>query len=237
MKTALITGGSRGIGAETVRVFCRAGWRVLFCYCDSEGQAAALSQETGAISFRADLRRKEDTERLADAALKQLCHVDALIVNAGRAYAGLLTDTEDAAWDDMVALHLSSPFWLLRRILPAMRARGGGAVVFVSSIWGLRGASCEAAYSCVKGGQIALMQALAKEEGPSGLRFNALCPGAIDTDMLSCYTDADKKALADDTPLGRLGTPMDVARAALFLASEDAAFITGQTLSVDGGLL
>lgn len=237
MKTALITGGSRGIGAEMVRVFCAAGYRVLFSYCDSAEKAAVLSGETGAMAVQADLRRKEDTEHLADVALRQLCHVDALIVNAGRAHTGLLTDMADADWDDMLALHLSSPFWLLKRILPAMRAGGRGAVVFISSIWGRQGASCEAAYSCVKGGQIALMQALAREEGPGGLRFNALCPGVIDTDMLACYTDEDKKALADDTPLGRLGTPRDVARAALFLAGEDASFITGQTLGVDGGFL
>lgn len=235
MKTALITGGSRGIGAETVRAFSKAGYRVVFSFCQSAEKAGALAAETGAIAVQADLRSRADTEKLADTAIEQLCHVDALVVNAGTAYTGLLSDMPDQAWDDLVALHLSSPFWLLKRILPKMRARGEGAVVFISSVWGRRGASCEAAYAAVKAGQIALMQSLAKEEGPGGLRFNALCPGVIDTDMLSCYTDEDKRALEERTPLGRLGTPWDVARAALFLSGEDAAFITGQILGVDGG--
>ena len=237
MKTALITGGSRGIGASMVRLFSQQGYRVMFSYHAAKEQAFKLAEETGALPFQADLRREQDCDALAREALRQLCHVDAFIVNAGTAWSGLLTDMPTKAWDDMLSLHLKSPFLMLKTLLPSMRQRRSGSVLFVSSMWGVKGAACEAAYSAAKAGQIALAQALAREEGPCGIRVNALCPGIIDTDMLDTYALDEKNALKDATPLSRLGTPQDVAKAALFLCGEDSAFITGQCLQVDGGFL
>ena len=237
MRTALITGGSRGIGEGMVRLFASRGYRVMFSYHQAADLAAHLQAETGAIPFQADLRLPEGNSALAREALRQLCHVDALIVNAGTAWSGLLTDMPLTEWDSLMSLHLTSPFLLLKDLLPAMRSRGEGSVVFISSMWGRQGAACEAAYSACKAGQIALVQALAREEGPCGIRVNALCPGIIDTDMLDTYALDEKNALKDATPLSRLGTPQDVAKAALFLCGEDSAFITGQCLQVDGGFL
>lgn len=237
MKTALITGGSRSIGAAMVRLFAQKGWRVAFSYNKSENEALALSKETGAIPLHADFARRDSTAAFARAALKQLCHVDALIVNAGISRTGLMCDMPNEEWDEILAVNLTAPFLLLKEIIPAMRSRGGGAAVLVSSVWGKCGAACEAAYSASKAGLIALCEALAREEGPGGIRLNALCPGVIQTDMLSHYTKEDLEALRAQTPLDRLGIPEDVARAAYFLCSDDAAFITGQALSVDGGFL
>lgn len=237
MKTALITGGSRGIGAALVRRFTKDNWRVVFSYCSSKEQAQALARETGALPFRADLRKEQDTLALADYALKQLCHVDACIVNAGACYTGLLGDMPLDAWDNLFALNLRSPFVLIKALLPAMRKQGSGALLLMSSIWGQQGASCEAAYAATKAGLISLAQSLSKEEGPAGIRVNALCPGVIRTDMLSGYTAEELETLRQHTPLCRLGEAEDVAHAAFFLCSEEAAFITGQTLTVDGGFL
>ncbi len=237
MRTALITGGSRGIGAAMVRLFAQNGYRVMFSYHTAKEQAMKLAEETGALPFQADLRIPQDNHALAQEALRQLCHVDAFIVNAGVAWQGLLSDMPEDKWDEMQALHLKSPFLMLKTLLPSMRQRRSGSVLFISSMWGLKGAACEAAYSAAKAGQIALAQALAREEGPCGIRVNALCPGVIETDMLDDYTEEEKNALINSTPLCRLGTPLDVARAALFLCGEDSAFITGQCLTVDGGFL
>ena len=237
MRTALITGGSRGIGEGMVRLFASRGYRVMFSYHQAADQAAHLQAETGAIPFQADLRLPQGNSALAREALRQLCHVDALIVNAGTAWSGLLTDMPLKDWDSLMSLHLTSPFLLLKDLLPVMRSRGEGSVVFISSMWGRQGAACEAAYSAAKAGQIALVQALAREEGSCGIRVNALCPGVIDTDMLHTYTLPERETLKESTPLGRLGLPQDVAQAAFFLCSPEASFITGQALNVDGGFI
>lgn len=236
MKTALITGGSRGIGQAMVRLFISRGYRVMFTFNLSEESALRLADETGALPFRADVRDEQDVAALKDAALSQLGHPDALILNAGIAWTGLMTDMPPDAWDDLYMTNVRGAFLVLKSFLPSMRARGG-AVLLISSMWGKRGASCEAAYSASKAALIGLAQALAREEGPGGIRVNALCPGVIRTDMMDGYTSAELLALEQATPLCRLGTPEDVARAAYFLCGEDAAFITGQALSVDGGYL
>ena len=162
-------------------------------------------------------------------------HIDALVNNAGIAQQKLLTDITDDDWRRMLDVNLSGAFYVTRTVLPGMISRKRGSIVNVSSIWGQVGASCEAHYSAAKAGLIGLTRALAKEVGPSGVTVNCVCPGVIQTDMLGGFTPGDLKALAEETPLGRLGTPQEVAAAILWLCREEAAFVTGQVIGVGGG--
>ena len=234
MKTMIITGGARGIGAELVRRFSARGWRVLFCYQNSVEAARRLSAETGAIALQCDVRQEAQVRAMMERAMSQLRHIDALICNAGAAWTGLLEEMPAAEYDRLADTNQRGAFLCVREALPHLRQSRGG-IVLISSMWGTVGASCEAAYSATKAALQCLARSLAKEVGPSGVRVNCVAPGAVDTDMMACYSEADKQALADDTPLGRLCTPRDVAEAADFLLSDQAAFITGQTLTVDGG--
>ncbi len=237
MQTVLITGGSRGIGEAMVRLFSEKGWRVAFTYRNSEEKALALARETGALALRCDAKNEAETDAMAAETLKQFRHLDALICNAGVSYTGLLQDMTAAQWDDLFAVNVRGAFLAARAFLPGMISRQSGSVLFISSMWGQVGASCEAAYSACKAALIGLGKALAKEAGPSGVRVNILCPGVIQTDMLREYSKEDLQALVDDTPLSRLGAPEDVARAALFLSTGEASFITGQALGVNGGFV
>ena len=237
MNTVLITGGSRGIGEAMVRLYSERGWRVAFTYLTSDEKAQSLSRETGSLPLRCDAKSEADTAAMAEQVVRQLGHLDALICNAGISYAGLLQDMTVSAWDELFAVHVRGAFLATRAFLPGMVSRQSGSILYVSSMWGQVGASCEAAYSACKAALIGLGKALAKEAGPSGVRVNCLCPGVIQTDMLREYSQEDLQVLADDTPLCRLGTPQDVARAAFFLSSQDASFITGQVLAVNGGFV
>ena len=237
MKTVLITGGSRGIGEAMVRLYAEQGWRVAFTYLNSEEKALTLSRGTGALAFRCDAKSEADTAAMAEQVLRKFGHLDALICNAGISYTGLLQDMTVSQWDELFAVRVRGEFLSTRAFLPGMISRQNGSILYVSSMWGQVGASCEAAYSACKAALIGLGKALAKEAGPSGVRVNCICPGVIQTDMLREYSREGLQVLADDTPLCRLGTPQDVARAAFFLSSEDASFITGQVLGVNGGFV
>ena len=237
MKTVLITGGSRGIGEAMVRLYAEQGWRVAFTYLNSEEKALTLSWGTGALALRCDAKSEADTAAMAEQVLRKFGHLDALICNAGISYTGLLQDMTVSQWDELFAVHVRGAFLSTRAFLPGMISRQSGSILYVSSMWGQVGASCEAAYSACKAALIGLGKALAKEAGPSGVRVNCICPGVIQTDMLREYSREELQVLADDTPLCRLGTPQDVARAAFFLSSEDASFITGQVLGVNGGFV
>lgn len=235
MRTALITGGSRGIGAAMVRAFCRAGYRAAFLYRSSREAALSLQAECGAAPIACDVRSPDQVEEACAQALRELSHIDVLINNAGIAQQKLLTDLTNEDWRAMLDTHLSGAFYVTRAVLPGMISRKSGRILNIGSIWGQVGASCEAHYSAAKAGLIGLTKALAKEVGPSGVTVNCLCPGVIDTDMLSGFTPEDLNVLREDTPLGRLGTPEDVARCAIWLAGEEAGFITGQIIGVGGG--
>ena len=163
--------------------------------------------------------------------------VDALVLNAGGSYTGLLCDMTDEQWHQVMDVYVSGMFYLCRALVPGMISRQEGAIVTVSSMWGRVGASCEVAYSASKAAIIGFTKALAKELGPSGVRVNCVAPGVIDTAMMDEHSEETKAILAEETPLGRLGTPKDVGKACAFLLSDDAAFITGQVLGVDGGYL
>ena len=234
MKTMIVTGGARGIGAELVRHFAGQGWRVLFCWQQSREAAQRLADETGAIAFQCDVRREDQVRSMFREAQRALGHVDALICNAGAAWSGLMEEMPLEEYQRLTDTNLRGAFLCAREALPMLRERQG-SILFVSSMWGMVGASCESVYAATKAALQCMARSLAKEVGPSGVRVNCVAPGAVDTDMMACYSDDDKRALADETPLGRLCTPRDVACAADFLLSEQAAFITGQTLVVDGG--
>lgn len=241
-KVALITGASGGIGAACARTLAREGYTVLL-HANRGVQAvqalaqALRAQGMDAYPCRCDLANAVDAQRMCGELLALHHRVDALVLNAGVSHTGLLTEMTDAQWREVMDVNVSGMFYLCRALVPGMVSRGAGAIVTVSSMWGRCGASCEAAYSASKAAVIGLTQALAKELGPSGIRVNCVAPGVIDTRMMDEHDEQTKRDLAQETPLGRLGTPQDVAQAVAFLLCERAAFITGQVLGVDGGYL
>lgn len=237
MANILITGGSRGIGAEAVRQFTAAGHRVVFTYHRSEIEADLLRQETGAVPVRCDVKHHDSVKIAVDKAVSVLGQIDVLICNAAIADYGLITDLDISRWEEVINTDLSGVFYCVRYVLPAMISRKKGCIITVGSMWGEVGASCEAAYSAAKAGVIGLTKALAKEMGPSGIRVNCISPGMIDTDMNASVSEEAVDMIVDETPLCRTGTPADVAKAMMYLASDDASFVTGQVLSVNGGLV
>lgn len=230
----LITGGSRGIGREIVRQFAAQGDLAAFTYLNSEEEAQALRAQTGALPFRCDSRNETEVRKTCSRVLALFHTLDALIVNAGTSLYRVLEDTDLPEWQNQLDVHLTGAFLFTRFLLPSLREKKG-AVVYISSVWGQSGGSGEAAYSAAKAGLIGLTKAMAREAAPL-VRFNCIAPGIIDTEMLNRFTQEEKEALRSSVPLERFGTPQDVAKAAVFLCSEDASYITGQTLAVNGGL-
>lgn len=241
-KIALVTGASGGIGSACARELAKRGYTVLAHANSNIGTAQALADELCAAGMDAhalccDLSDSSAVTAMCSEILKLYHCVDALVLCAGVSHTGLLTEMTDEQWHRVMNINLSGAFYLIRALAPEMVSRRCGAIVTISSMWGRSGASCEAAYSASKAAIIGLTQALGKELGPSGVRVNCIAPGVIDTKMMDEHSEETKAILADETPLGRLGTGEDVAKAAAFLLSDDAAFITGQTLGVDGGYL
>lgn len=241
MKNVLITGASGGIGQAIARAFARAGYGTALHYHQNGTAAHALASslraEYGvpAAAFCADLRDSAAVADLAVRASEEFGFIGTLVNNAGIARQMLFTDITDEDWDTMIGVHLSGTFRCCRAFLPEMIRRHEGTVINISSMWGQTGASCEVHYSAAKAGVIGLTKALAKEVGLSGITVNCIAPGAIRTAMLDGFSEEDLRVLAEDTPVGRIGTPEDVAAASVFLAGDNARFITGQILGVNGG--
>lgn len=237
MDTVLITGASGGIGAACARKFAAEGWQVALQGHSAFEQAQALARQLGGLALKADISDPVQVNAMVDAALEELGHLDALVCSAGVAHFGLLQDMTDGDWRRVMGVNLDGVFYCCRRAVPHFVRRGQGRIVTLSSMWGQSGASCEAAYSASKAGVIGLTQALARELGPSGVTVNCVAPGVIDTAMNARLSEEDRRDLAEQTPLGRLGTPEEAADAVFFLCTPQSSFITGQVLGVNGGFL
>jgi len=231
----LITGGSRGIGAACVEAFAGQSDRVFFLYHQNHAAAQAIITRTGAQALAVDLSDPVAGTDAVDQAIATLGGIDVLINNAGIAQISLMQDTTDADFRRLLDTNLTAAFTVSRAVVPHMIRQGGGSIVHIGSMWGKTGASCEVAYSAAKAGIRGLTMSMAKELGPSHIRVNCVEPGVIETEMNAALDSETRAALANDTPLCRLGNPREVANAVIFLASDDASFITGQILGVDGG--
>jgi len=239
--TALVTGSSRGIGAGIARRFAQEGYRVAIHYREREDCARALLNELAAggcsaMLVQGDLTSQEDTLRIAKSVRETLGFIDVLINNAGVALpTQLITETSLAEWNHVLQTNATGMFLMTNAVLPEMISNRRGAIINLSSMWGVTGGSCEVAYSASKAAVIGYTKALAKEVAPSMVRVNCIAPGFILTDMTRGFSEEVIASICDETPLLRAGTPADIAACAFFLASEEASFITGQVISVDGG--
>ena len=237
-RCVLISGGDRGIGAAAARAFWQAGYRVAVLYHTHAEAAAALEKALpGLLAVQCDVASRASCEVAFHTVEQAVGHVDVLVSNAGIAQQKLFTDITPEEWQHMLDVNLSGAFHLCQLALPGMIRRKAGRILTVSSMWGQTGGSCEVHYSAAKAGLIGLTKALAKEEGPSGITVNCVAPGVIDTDMMAAFTAEDKAALAEETPVGRLGSADEVAQLLVFLAGESAGYITGQVFGVNGGLV
>lgn len=231
MEHVLITGGSRGIGAAAVRAFAAEGFEVSFFYEKNHEAAQAVSGETGARAVCCDVADGDAVR----AAVAKLPPVDILINNAGICHYGLISQITEAQWQRLFAVNVHGIYHCVNAVLPAMLQKQSGCILNIASMWGQVGASCEVAYSATKGAVIALTKALAQELGPSHIRVNCVSPGVILTDMCASVGDETLRALAEQTPLGKNGSPDEIAAALLYLAR--AEFVTGQNLPVNGGFV
>lgn len=231
MKYALVTGGTRGIGLETARALSRRGYAVTALYSHDEAAAERAKAELPEVAFvRADVADEEAVKRV----LGKMPALDVLVNNAGVALFGQIQDTSAAAWRRVCEVNAGGVFYACKHAVKKLLARGGGAIVNVSSVWGETGGSCESAYSASKGAVIAFTKALAKELAPSNITVNCVSPGVIDTEMNARLSAEERRALEEEIPLGRFGRAEEVAQLICFLCEQ--SYMTGQDLAINGGL-
>ena len=231
MRSVVITGGSRGIGAAAVEAFAARGDRVYFLYEKEHAAANAVAEKTGATPICCDVA---DSDAVAKA-FSQIPDVDVLVCNAGICHYGLMNQMPEQQWNRIFDVNVKGIYTCVNAATPYFLKKQSGCIITVSSMWGQVGASCEVAYSATKGAVIAMTKALAQELGPTGVRCNCIAPGVIETDMCKDVSPETMSDLAEQSLVGRNGTPADVAHAMLYLA--DAEFVTGQLLPVNGGIL
>ena len=237
-KTVLVTGASRGIGKAIALCFADAGWSVGISCRKSKNELSEVKKEIESkgclcFDFAGDMGDYNDAERFIREAQKVLGPIDCLVNNAGISHIGLLSDMSPEEWNRILQTNLTSVFNCCKQIIPGMVARQSGSIINISSVWGICGASCEAAYSASKGGMNALTRALAKELAPSHITVNAIACGAIDTQMNHFLSEEERLQLIDEIPACRLGQPEEVGRLALQLVGEHP-YLTGQIITLDG---
>lgn len=235
-KYVLITGASGGIGKETAILLAKKGWNLYLHYHQNKKEieeiiTALMPYQTEMIPIQADLSSPQGVEKV----LNNIFHIDAICFISGIAHYGLFVDTSETIMNDMWNIHVHAPMLLTRKLLPKLMRNKTSHIIFVSSIWGQTGASCEVVYSTVKGAQISFVKALSKEVARNGVRVNAVAPGAVKTNMLANFSEYELQELETEIPLGRLAEPIEIAGAIAFLLSKEASYITGQVLAVNGG--
>lgn len=240
IRTALVTGGSRGIGASIVRSLATSEYRVIFTYNKDRQSAEMLAEELRDFNveyLQLDVSDYKSSYTIIKGIFDHYKKLDVLINNAGVSCDGLFTDLSEEEWDKTFNVNIKGIFNVTKPVAKEMVRQHYGRIINISSMWGQVGASCEVAYSSSKAAVIGLSKALAKELAPSGITVNCVCPGVINTDMLNVYSEDDISMLAEETPIGRIGSPDDIANAVIFLASDSSEFITGQVLGVNGGFV
>lgn len=241
-KTVLVTGGSRGIGAAICERFAQEGWKVAVNYIRSKEQADALAKKLvahgcDACAVRADVSDRAQVDQMVKDVTERFGKINALVNNAGIAQQKLFSDITDSDWNTMFDVNVKGMYYCCQAVLPGMIHSKSGAIINVSSMWGITGASCEVHYSAAKAAVIGFTKALAKEVGLSGIRVNCVAPGVVATDMNQNLTQQTLDELKEESPLGLIGTPEDIANCIWFLAGEESRFITGQVISPNGGLV
>ena len=241
MKTVVVTGASKGIGRAVAKEFANNGYNVVICYNKSVSDAQQLlnevSQTTRAIAVKVDVSNEDDVKNMVEITKKTFGNIDVLVNCAGVSDTRLLIDSTKEDYDFVFDTNMRGTYNTCKLVGREMLSNQSGKIINISSIWGVLGGSCESVYSASKGAIIAFTKALAKELGPNGINVNVVAPGFIQTDMTKNVTEEIRQEIMDNSALGRLGTPEDVAGVVSFLASEKSEFITGQVISVDGGWL
>lgn len=237
-KVIIITGASRGIGRETAKLLARNGHTVIANYNKSAEKAKELQEELKKENinidiYKADVSKREECKALVEYAIEKYKHIDVLVNNAGISIWGQFTDLTDSEIEEIIRTNLYSAIAMSQEVSKHMIHEKQGCIINMSSIWGMVGASCEVAYSVTKAGMDGLTKALAKELGPSNIRVNSIAPGAIETEMNSRLTKEEKAVLEMETPLGKLGKPIDIAKTINWLIEDE--FTTGQIISPNGG--
>lgn len=236
-KTVLITGASRGIGAATAEIFADNGYNVIINYNKNHERAKQIASKTGGNLIQADVSDIVQTEKMIDSIISEYGKIDVLVNNAGISVTGTFDSISDEDARRLFDVNIFGTFNCTKLVLPHMLRRKYGKIINVSSMWGQVGASCEVHYSASKAAVIGFTKALAKEVGPSGITVNCVSPGFISTDMTACYTKEEVNAICEEIPVGRTGSPYEVAQAVFYLASEQATYITGQVLGINGGMI
>lgn len=239
-KTVIVTGSSKGIGAATAILFAQKGYNVVINYNESYESAnilcrSLISNGYSVMTQKANVANKLEVDLMVKETLYKFGRIDVMVNNAGIAYQGLITDTDEIDFDRIIDVDLKGVFNCCKSVTPVMVNQKFGRIINISSMWGQVGASCEVAYSAAKAGVIGLTKALAKELAPSGITVNTVSPGLIETNMNSNLSVEELNDFVNEIPISRIGNADEIASAIYFLASEDAEYITGQVLGINGG--